>query len=430
MNDRKAPVVTSSLYKRVRNALRVLRETPARADARTAHASQRAPEQTTPPPELTPIPSDTIVKLMRCPACGHDERTPVCRFNRFVLAEWQPDEVAASYYYALCHGCGVVYATRRPEGPRYRWLFDHFDDTLGRIDRAGKLAITPRKLTPDERERIRQLVSRGVYVSDHLGLRGSDYFPSLLSDRLASSAHVEIIGSLIPVQKARVLEIRSKLGSISEALRRLYAADVQVMTLFENQQFVIEEAYRIPAVCGVDFDRFSIPFDGMFDVIVANHMLTHSLRPQEFLAEVGQRLAPGGHLYLYNEFDEGEYLENGKSMFGFNPFHMQSFNRDALVRVLAANGFTTLFTTLHRGHVCVARKDVEGAGDWPRMSEKERKRRRSAYRNAYDVAVLTMPPHARWQVEDWDDVLQRGITAGIAEVSRHGTVKVRGVKRR
>jgi SAM-dependent methyltransferase len=178
-------------------------------------------------------------------------------------------------------------------------------------------------------------------------LRRSEYFPSLLSDRLANSIHVEIIGSLVPLRSARVMELRSRLGSISDALRRLFRADVQIMTLFETQQFVIEEIYRIPTKVPIDYDRFEIPFDGPFDLVVANHMLTHAVRPQEFLATIAGHLAPGGHLYLYNEMNEDEYLVEGKSMFNFNPFHMQAFSRRALLRGLEANGFTTVFMTVH-----------------------------------------------------------------------------------
>jgi hypothetical protein len=67
--------------------------------------------------DLPTIPSDNIANLAACPVCGHEERTPVCRFNRFAMFASQPDERAGIYSYALCHGCGVVYATRRPEGP-------------------------------------------------------------------------------------------------------------------------------------------------------------------------------------------------------------------------------------------------------------------------------------------------------------------------
>jgi hypothetical protein len=383
--------------------------------------------------DVPPIPTDTVAKLAACPLCGNEERTPVCRFNRFAMFESQPDEQAGVYSYMLCHGCGVVYAARRPEGPRYQWLFRHFDDALGRLDgaRTGKYALTPRKLTDEDRAHIRGLLARGVYVSDHLELRGSEYFPSLLADRLASSIHVEIIGSLVPMRNARVLELRTRVGSISDALRRLFRADVQIMTLFETQQFVIEEVYRIPTKIPIDYDRFQIAFDGPFDLIVANHMLTHAVRPREFLATIAGHLAPGGHLYLYNEMNEDEYLVEGKSMFNFNPFHMQAFSRRSLQRALAANGFTTVFMTVHEGdHVCLARWDPPAAGHWEPMSDDERKRRRTAWRNAYEPAVLRMPEHARSRVEGWDQMLKDAVAAGRAQVTRDGTVKVRGVKRR
>jgi SAM-dependent methyltransferase len=366
-----------------------------------------------------------VLNLEACPGCGNDGRTPLFRFNRFALFSWQPDERAATYNYALCHGCGIVYATRRPAGPRYEWLMQHFEETLGRGDSAGKVAITSRRLEPAERERLRALAAKGVYVSDHLGLKGNEYIPGLMRERLANSPHVEMIGSLIPMRTPRVLEIRSRLGSIAEALRRLFDADVRVMTLFENQQFLIQEVYGIDAACGIDFDRFRVPFDGGFDVVVANHMLTHAVRPADFLAEVRSRLAPGGHLYLYNEFSESHYLDRGKSLFTINPFHLQVYNGPSLTRLLAANGFTTTFmTTLDDAHVCVARRDDGAAAERPQMSDRERARRRSRYRTLLETSILTLPVGARWRVPDWREVVQKAVAAGTAEVTRRGDVRL------
>jgi SAM-dependent methyltransferase len=301
----------------------------------------------------------------------------------------------------------------------------HFEETLGRGDSAGKVAITSRRLEPAERERLRALAAKGVYVSDHLGLKGNEYIPGLMRERLANSPHVEMIGSLIPMRTPRVLEIRSRLGSIAEALRRLFDADVRVMTLFENQQFLIQEVYGIDAACGIDFDRFRVPFDGGFDVVVANHMLTHAVRPADFLAEVRSRLAPGGHLYLYNEFSESHYLDRGKSLFTINPFHLQVYNGPSLTRLLAANGFTTTFmTTLDDAHVCVARRDDGAAAERPQMSDRERARRRSRYRTLLETSILTLPVGARWRVPDWSEVVQKAVAAGTAEVTRRGDVRL------
>lgn len=381
-------------------------------------------------------PADEIRVLPACPVCGHAERTPACTFNRFALVERPPDERAAAYHYALCHRCGVVYATRRPAGMRYKWLFQRFEATLGRelTDEVstGKLALSSRRLTPELRERLRRVASRGVFVSDHLGLKQREYLPALFRDRVSNIVHAEIIGSLVPLQTPRVLEVRSRLGTISAALARLYGAESCAMALFESQQFLIQEVYGIPTAWPIDFEQFRIPFEGHFDLIVANHMLTHVHRPADFLAEVRSHLRPGGWLYLYNEVDEGEFLRRGKLMFNnLNPFHFQTFSSASLVRALAANGFATKFVTLYDGSwVCLAQAQ-EQPGDWTAMAKIERKRREAAYRLAYDAAVIRMPKHARWQVaDDWVEVVQRVLDSGLATVTERGQVKLRGKRLR
>jgi hypothetical protein len=265
------------------------------------------------PTSDTPCPPDPILRLESCPVCGGAESTRVSRYNRFVLFDRTPDAASSIYNYSLCHACGAVYAERRPAAGRYQWLLERFEETLGRTEigapRPGKFALSSSSLTDEARDQLRRLVANGVFVSGHSGLTRKDYLPSLMNDRLAGSMHVEILGSLLPLKAPKVLEIRSRLGSISAMLQRLYGASCSAMTIFENQRFLIEEVYGFPASCPIDFDAFSIPFDGRFDLIVSNHMLTHAVRPKEFLAAVRNRLTPGGHLYLYNEPMEGEFLE-------------------------------------------------------------------------------------------------------------------------
>jgi SAM-dependent methyltransferase len=379
----------------------------------------------------TPCPPGPILTLEHCPVCGGAESTKVSRYNRFVLFDRVPDSAAAIYKYSLCHDCGVVYAERRPAGDRYRWLLERFEETLGRADagapRPGKFALSSSALSDTEREQLRRMAAHGVFVSAHSGLTRKDYLPSLMNDRLASSMHVEILGSLLPLRSPRVLEIRSRLGSISAMLQRLYGATSAVMTLFENQRFLIEEVYGFPAASPIDFDAFSVPFEGRFDVIVSNHMLTHSVRPAEFLAAVRERLTPGGYLYLYNEPLEGEFLDRGKSMFNtLNPFHLQTFNQPSAVRALEANGFQVVFCTA-RDDLFLALAQAADAPDtnWERMHDSERSRRRSAYRIANDTAILRVPAHLRAPfARDWDAIVERSVSAGLARRAKDGTVKV------
>lgn len=168
--------------------------------------------------------------------------------------------------------------------------------------------------------------------------------------------------------------------------------------------------------------------DGRFNLIIANHMLTHVHQPAEYLAEVRRHLVDGGYLYLYNETDEDGFLERGKSMVDtFNPFHLQTFDRAPLVHTLAVNGFTTEFLMLHDGtYLCLARA-AEQQVAWEPLQPAARARREAAYRKAWDISVIRMPEHARWQVADeWEAVVQRMLAAGLARVTKHGEVRLLG----
>ncbi|MEQ1575232.1 MAG: methyltransferase domain-containing protein [Vicinamibacterales bacterium] len=378
----------------------------------------------------TPCPPEPILTCDSCPVCGHGERTLVCEYNRFITFERQPDSNAARYDYSLCHACGVVYAVRRPAGARYRWLLEHFEEALGResdVPSAAKLTASAFDLSEKERQDIKRRAARGILVSDHLGLSRRDYLPALLTDRIANSGHVELLGSLLTLNAPRVLEIRSRAGSILAGLRRLYHADVAAMTMFENQRLIIEEAYGIPVAALVDYDQFSIPYAGTFDLIVANHMFTHAVRPGDFLRALRQHLAPDGHVYLYNEPNDAEFLSEGKSMFNtLNAFHLQAFDRLSLVRALGAHGFEVRFLTRFDGNfICLAqKKDVPLT--WDGMNDAERSKRLDACLLARDAAVLMLPPSARGPFSaEWDEIVDRGFAAGIAEVGENGQPHVR-----
>jgi len=401
---------------------------------RSKPAAERADVFTAETTDDAPCPPQPILSLDSCPVCGGAEFTRVSRYNRFVLFDRVPDAAAPVYNYSLCHACGVVFAQRRPAGDRYRWLLERFEESLGRAEpgaaQTGKFVLRSWALRDDEREQLRQMVAKGVFVSAHSGLKEKEYLPSLLSDRLASSMHAEILGSLLPLRAPRVLEVRSRLGSISAILQRLYGADCSVMTLFESQRFIVSQTYGFPAACPIDFDRFEIPFDGRFDLIVSNHMLTHTVRPREFLATVRERLTPGGYLYIYQEPMEGEFLDRGKSMFNtLNPFHLQTFNQPSGVRALEANGFKVLFCSVRDDlFVGLAQAVEHPTDDWERMSDRERARRRSDYRLANDTAILRVPEHLRAPfAAEWDTVVERALSAGIARRVKDGSIRVNRV---
>ena len=96
------------------------------------------------------------LELPECPACRTSDRTIVCEWNKLVLLDTAPDERACRYDYAVCHGCGILYATQRPVGARYCYLVDHFEDVIDK--NASNPLLNPHPLTDEDRERYRQLI--------------------------------------------------------------------------------------------------------------------------------------------------------------------------------------------------------------------------------------------------------------------------------
>lgn len=376
------------------------------------------------------VPKDSILDLSACPVCTGTAFTPVCEYNKLLLLESGVDEKARVYNYALCHDCGVVYARRRPVGPRYAYLLERFEVTLGRaqdgIPRRGHVALRSGALTEEERIALRERVKKGVFVSEHSGVSRREYLPALLQDRMANSVHVELLGSLLPLKAPRVLELRPRLGSIGAALQRLYGADVYGMPLFDGQQFLIGETYGIPVDHKVDYDQFSIPYEGQFDLVVANHMVTHALRPREFFSTLHQRLKPGGHIYLYNEPDERDFLEDGKSMINtLNAFHMQTFDSPSFVRALGACGFEPVFVTHQGGNLIALARAGTWNGSWPHMGPEERDRRSASYQRARDAAILRLPDRLRpLFAGEWDAIVERAFASGLVDFDEAGRLRM------
>jgi hypothetical protein len=159
-------------------------------------------------------------------------------------------------------------------------------------------------------------------------------------------------------------------------------------------------------------------------------MVTHAVAPGEFLDTIFEALAPGGHLYLYNEMDETEFLGTKRSMFRtLNPFHMQVFNGASLSRALASRGFEVVFL----GHsdrihmLCLARKT--SPSQMP-IEQSELKRRLKQYRTARDISILGLPVERRGPfASEWDAVVERSLISGAAKMDERGRLKIAGQRR-
>ena len=403
----------------------------ARLSARTVpleRIDEPAPEWSTIGDQPHPDPEGRAWLLLdACPLCGHADRTVVNEWNKLVLLRKAPDPSSARYDFAVCHACGVTYATRRPVGERYTFLTLHFGDVTAKHGDDPAFTnplLNPYPLTDADRETLKRRGAPGVFVSDHLRLKKSDYLEGLLKDRFQNSLHLDLIGALLSPHHARVLEIRPRAGTISEGLRRLYGADVRAMPIWESQEVLLKEIYRIASLGLVDYDQFDIPDNGPFDLIVCNHMLTHAVRPQRFFAAVHRCLKPGGHVYFYNEPDDAEYLSGNQSMFAtLNPLHMQAFDMASFGRALAANGLDVVFHKRHNlNHIVLAR--LQPATFQP-MSEADRKRRIRQYRRARDRAILSLRGALRARFADeWAQVVERGVSDGLVEFDDQGQLRL------
>jgi SAM-dependent methyltransferase len=181
----------------------------------------------------------------------------------------------------------------------------------------------------------------------------------------------------------------------------------------------------------VDYDNFTIPYTGDFDLVIANHMFTHAVRPHDFLSTVRERLRPGGHLYLYNEPDERSYLEDGKSIFrSLNPFHLQAFDLASLVRALRATGFDVPFVRREGKSFVALASRREASPEWTPITDTERDRRVSQYRLARDLAILRLPQHVRGRfASEWDAVVERAVAAGRIDVDDQGHFRITPTRR-
>jgi SAM-dependent methyltransferase len=381
------------------------------------------------PAESTPsVPSD-VIDLTACSVCGHTEWTPVCEFNRFLLMEAAPDEPATHADYCICHRCGVVFAKLRPVGTRFRYLVEHFEEAIGRVPASlqqGVNLLGSRRLSPEDVAHLRERASQPVFVSEFPRVKGSQHLPALLKDRLAVAAHVEILGSLLDLDSPRVLEVRPRFGAIGGALRRLYGGETLALPLFEVQQVLVREVYGTRADFLLDYDAFAIPYDGCFDLVVANHLVTHAVHPDAALSVIRERLAPGGHLYLYNEPDEKDFLETSKSIFNtLNAFHLQTFDSASLARALQFAGFEPVFIGHHHDN-CVALARVAADRTPPAsISKKNLARRVEKYVRARDWGILSLPEHVRGRfANEWDAVVLRAFAAKQVEFDADGSLRI------
>jgi hypothetical protein len=151
----------------------------------------------------------------------------------------------------------------------------------------------------------------------------------------------------------------------------------------------------------------------------------HSIRPQEFLREIHAHLDPGGYVYLYNEPDDRRVLEESKSIIAhLNPLHMQTFDRSAMIRALAANGFEVTFIKVRNSSFMVLARAVAGKVAWTPIAPEKLAQRIESYRLARDCAILKLPADMRQRLGgEWADAIEHGLESGALEFDDQGQLR-------
>jgi hypothetical protein len=304
---------------------------------------------------------------------------------------WQSD--VARYDYALCHGCGVVYATRRPERTEYEFLYQNFHEFLLREPKTTTLSVPA--LTPDKAKEI----------DDHFipwwDVR-SDATPKsrlrkLLRRELDNViTYAPYIMLHVPLQGAKVLHIRAKSSTFADFMKRvLGAAQVDLITLFPAHTYLAQKNGAYRAASCLDFENFTIPFDERYDLIIENHIFIHMMDPDRTLGMFAEHLEENGSIFLQSEIDDTMLYLRRKNLFAeLRPFHFFQYDVPALHRMLRRYGFEPKNVGLLGDKsevVGVATKSAQAGAEFQRISEADLQARLDLYRRWRDESILALP---------------------------------------
>ncbi len=251
-----------------------------------------------------------MIELARCPACSGEALDAVAlpvdaadpRLAAFAHV------LIADSDFALCRRCELLFARRR-QGPEEREAYYRaFPEVEGRA-------------------------YADVYPPPDDFLRAQTDFSEYLVGVLDRA------GLLRPGQ--RVLNLRCEFGAHLDRLRRLHGAgELYGLDHFESNLRYAREVFGLTHLALLDPFELSIPFDPPhYDLVLANHLLTHALEPMALLARLRELVAPGGALVLYNEIDHLPVLRRRKRYArGYNNYHKQLLTRRSVVNVCALAG--------------------------------------------------------------------------------------------
>ena len=332
--------------------------------------------------------------LDACMVCGEARRTIVSHHNRLIFLEGMWESDLARFEYALCHGCGLVYATRRPDRAEYDFLYGNFNEFLARRENPKSLNVN--ELTAHKKEELDREFLPWWELRTAPGRRTA-IRKALQWELQNVLTYVPYIMQNVPLEGAKVLHVRAKGSTLADFMKRLLGvAQVDLITLFPTHKYLAEKNPDIRAVSNLDYEDFQIPFDEMYDLIIENHILIHMLDATKTFDVFAAHLKSGGAIFIHKELADNRLYEKKKNLFAeLRPFHYQQFDLPTVQRMLQRYGFSPVFLRDQNdagdSEIFGLAKFDRKPGRCPRIGASELRARLAMYARWRDENILSLP---------------------------------------
>ena len=159
-----------------------------------------------------------------------------------------------------------------------------------------------------------------------------------------------------------IAHVRCDVGSLQKEIQKQFPdCSVYGYDYFDsNVRYAREsglETVDLLNPAGIDF-----PHGVAFDLIICNHIFTHSIDPAADMEKLYAALKPGGILYLYNEMNHQIRFQPGNTSYqwvALNNFHKQLLSPTCLELFLMRGGFSDVTLSNDRNYMrAIARRNA------------------------------------------------------------------------
>lgn len=248
-----------------------------------------------------------MVELQRCPACGADTLDAIALPSNL---QGQDGELAARWgdsAFRLCRRCELLFAGRR-QGPDEA---EEYYECFMKLERRDYAVYPPPQLFVEN-----QL----AYARDEM-------------------EHLHAAGVIRP--RMRALHVRCECGAHLRHLRDRFGVEqLYGLDHFDSNIRFAQQDFGLRHVAPLHPLKLTLPFECReFDLILANHQLTHALDPASLMRQLIDLLAPDGVLVLHGEIDHEQWFRKyGNPHDGIITFHKQILTKNSLLNLCRSFG--------------------------------------------------------------------------------------------